>query len=115
LPHQIAAVYREMLGRMPLRYLLADDPGAGKTIMAGLFMKELLARGDLLRCLIVAPGSLTEQWQDELFRKFNLRFEILTNGNHPGSRRQIERRLSAPDGPDGGGKLPDPAQRKVRL
>jgi SNF2 family DNA or RNA helicase len=79
LPHQIAAVYREMLGRLPLRYLLADDPGAGKTVMAGLFLKELLARGDLGRCLIVAPGNLIEQWQDELFRKFNLRFEILTN------------------------------------
>ncbi|MDR1534965.1 MAG: DUF3883 domain-containing protein [Planctomycetota bacterium] len=79
LPHQIAAVYREMLGRLPLRYLLADDPGAGKTVMTGLFLKELLARGDLRRCLIVVPGSLIEQWQDELFRKFNLRFEILTN------------------------------------
>lgn len=79
LPHQIAAVYQEMLGRIPLRYVLADDPGAGKTIMTGLFIKELIARGDLKRCLIVSPGSLAEQWQDELYRKFHLRFEILTN------------------------------------
>lgn len=79
LPHQISAVYQEMLPKLPLRYVLADDPGAGKTIMTGLFIKELIARGDLKRCLIVAPGSLVEQWQDELFQKFHLRFEILTN------------------------------------
>ena len=64
---------------MPLRYLLADDPGAGKTVMTGLLLRELLVRGDLRRCLIVTPGSLTEQWQDELWRKFGLRFELLTN------------------------------------
>ncbi|MDR2655520.1 MAG: DUF3883 domain-containing protein [Oscillospiraceae bacterium] len=79
LPHQISAVYQEMLPRLPLRYILADDPGAGKTIMTGLFLKELLVRGDLKRCMIVSPGNLAEQWQDELYRKFNLRFEILTN------------------------------------
>lgn len=79
LPHQITAVYESMLPRQPLRFLLADDPGAGKTIMAGLFIKELIARGDLQRCLIVCPGSLAEQWQDELYRRFNLPFEILTN------------------------------------
>lgn len=79
LPHQITAVYEEMLTRQPLRYLLADDPGAGKTIMTGLFIKELIARGDLQRCMIVSPGSLVEQWQDELWRKFGLRFDILTN------------------------------------
>ena len=79
LPHQISAVYQEMLSRLPLRYILADDPGAGKTIMTGLFLKELLVRGDLKRCMIVSPGNLAEQWQDELYRKFNLRFEILTN------------------------------------
>src|SRR4029077_13338278 len=70
LPHQITAIYGEMLPRQPLRFLLADDPGAGKTIMAGLLIKELLIRGDLERCLIVAPGSLVEQWQDELSTKF---------------------------------------------
>jgi superfamily II DNA or RNA helicase len=79
LPHQITAVYEEMLPRQPLRFLLADDPGAGKTIMAGLFIKELIARGDLQRCLVVCPGSLAEQWQDELYRRFQLSFEILTN------------------------------------
>ena len=79
LPHQITAVYDKMLPRQPLRFLLADDPGAGKTIMAGLLIKELIARGDLQRCLVVCPGSLAEQWQDELYRRFNLPFEILTN------------------------------------
>src|SRR3954462_1228205 len=79
LPHQITAVYESMLPRQPLRFLLADDPGAGKTIMAGLLMTELIARGDLQRCLVVCPGSLAEQWQDELFRRFHLKFDILTN------------------------------------
>ena len=79
LPHQITAVYDAMLPRQPLRFLLADDPGAGKTIMAGLLIKELIARGDLQRCLIVCPGSLAEQWQDELYRRFHLPFDILTN------------------------------------
>ncbi len=78
LPHQLTAVYEEMLPRQPLRFLLADDPGAGKTIMAGLFIKELMIRGDLERCLIVAPGSLVEQWQDELRDKFSIDFDILT-------------------------------------
>ncbi|WP_327045351.1 helicase-related protein [Microbispora sp. NBC_01189] len=78
LPHQIRAVYDEMLNRTPLRFLLADDPGAGKTIMAGLYIKELLLRDDVKRCLIVAPGGLVDQWQDELFFKFGLRFDILT-------------------------------------
>jgi superfamily II DNA or RNA helicase len=79
LPHQITAVYEAMLPCQPLRFLLADDPGAGKTIMAGLLIKELIVRGDLQRCLVVCPGSLAEQWQDELFRRFQLSFEILTN------------------------------------
>jgi hypothetical protein len=78
LPHQISAVYEHMLPRQPMRFLLADDPGAGKTIMAGLLIKELLIRGELERCLIVAPGSLSEQWQDELKEKFELQFELLT-------------------------------------
>ncbi|MCH8148002.1 MAG: DEAD/DEAH box helicase [Planctomycetes bacterium] len=78
LPHQIIAVYGEMLPRQPLRFLLADDPGAGKTIMAGLLIKELLIRGDVERCLIVTPGNLVEQWQDELSQKFGLSFDILT-------------------------------------
>ncbi len=78
LPHQITAVYQEMLPRQPLRFLLADDPGAGKTIMAGLLIRELIARSDVKRCLIVCPGSLGEQWQDELFQRFHMPFEILT-------------------------------------
>lgn len=79
LPHQISAVYREMLPRIPLRYILADDPGSGKTIMTGLYIKELIVRGDLKRCMIVSPGNLVEQWQDELYKKFSLKFEIITN------------------------------------
>ncbi|TVR20066.1 MAG: DUF3883 domain-containing protein [Anaerolineaceae bacterium] len=78
LPHQITAVYDEMLTRQPLRFLLADDPGAGKTIMAGLLIRELAVRGDVRRCLICAPGSLTEQWQDEMWGKFQLDFTIIT-------------------------------------
>ncbi|MGW7293153.1 helicase-related protein [Streptomyces xiamenensis] len=78
LPHQIQAVYSELLPRTPLRFLLADDPGAGKTIMAGLYIKELALRGDLERCLIVAPGGLVDQWQDELLEKFGLDFTLLT-------------------------------------
>lgn len=78
LPHQITAVYGEMLPRQPLRFLLADDPGAGKTVMAGLLIKELTIRGDLERCLIVAPGSLVEQWQEEMSEKFGLHFDLLT-------------------------------------
>ena len=78
LPHQIKAVYGELLPRTPLRYLLADDPGAGKTIMCGLYVKELLLRGELDRCLIVAPGGLVDQWQDELWEKFGLQFRVLS-------------------------------------
>ena len=86
LPHQITAVYGEMLSRQPLRFLLADDPGAGKTIMAGLLIKELMTRGEIERCLVVAPGSLVEQWQDELGGKFALEFDILTSDMIASSR-----------------------------
>jgi len=88
LPHQITAVYESMLPRQPLRYLLADDPGAGKTIMAGLYIRELLMRADARRVLIVAPGSLVEQWRDELFEKFGLEFRIFS--------KELE--LSSPSG-----------------
>ena len=119
LPHQITAVYETMLPRQPLRFLLADDPGAGKTIMAGLLMKELIARGDLQRCLVVCPGSLAEQWQDELYRRFHLPFEILTNDKLEAARtgnwfletnlviarldklarnEDVQQKLQAPDG-----------------
>jgi len=86
LPHQLTAVYESMLPRQPLRFLLADDPGAGKTIMSGLLIKELIARGDLERCLVVCPGMLAEQWQDELWEKFRLPFEILTNDKYESAR-----------------------------
>ncbi|MDR2896881.1 MAG: DUF3883 domain-containing protein [Propionibacteriaceae bacterium] len=79
LPHQIKAVYEELLPRVPLRYLLADDPGAGKTIMAGLYLKELQLHSDCDRALIVAPGGLVEQWREELSLKFGLRFEVFSN------------------------------------
>lgn len=75
LPHQIRAVYEEMLPRIPLRFLLADDPGAGKTVMAGLYLKELILRSDCERAIVVAPGGLVEQWSEELAAKFDLRFE----------------------------------------
>src|ERR1035437_4310292 len=78
LPHQLRAVYDELLPRTPLRFLLADDPGAGKTIMAGLYVKELILREDVKRCLVVVPGGLVDQWQDELYLKFGLAFEIFT-------------------------------------
>jgi SNF2 family DNA or RNA helicase len=78
LPHQISAVYESMLPKQPLRFVLADDPGAGKTIMAGLLIRELIMRGDAKRILIVSPGSLTEQWQDELLEKFGVTFEIFS-------------------------------------
>src|SRR5512146_2843186 len=87
LPHQITAVYESMLPKQPLRYVLADDPGAGKTLMAGLFIRELLMRADAKRVLIVAPGSLVEQWQDEMFEKFGLTFSLF-------SREQVEQSRS---------------------
>ncbi len=96
LPHQIAAVYEDMLGRQPLRFLLADDPGAGKTIMAGLLIRELMLRGDLERCLIVCPANLGDQWQEELSQKFGLNFELVGRpeieasvSNNPFSERRL--------------------------
>lgn len=85
LPHQITAVYDAMLPNQPLRFVLADDPGAGKTIMAGLYIRELLMRADARRVLIVAPGSLVEQWRDELFEKFGLNFTIFSKDLHADS------------------------------
>ncbi|WP_250846939.1 helicase-related protein [Aquisphaera insulae] len=79
LPHQITAVYESMLPRQPLRFVLADDPGAGKTIMAGLYIRELIMRADARRILIVAPGSLVEQWRDELHAKFGLEFQVYSS------------------------------------
>jgi SNF2 family DNA or RNA helicase len=77
LPHQIEAVYLKMLPQPRLRFLLADDPGAGKTIMAGLLLKELKLREAIERILILCPAPLTIQWQDELLRWFNESFDII--------------------------------------
>ena len=81
LPHQISAVYEKMLTMQPLRFVLADDPGAGKTIMTGLLIKEMVVREDVRHCLIVCPKALVEQWQDELRQKFHLSFKIFANGD----------------------------------
>lgn len=101
LPHQISAVYEVMLPKQPLRFVLADDPGAGKTIMAGLLIRELLMRAAARRILIVSPGSLAEQWQDELLEKFDVHFEIFSrekqeqcaSGNYFGEQNQLICRL----------------------
>jgi superfamily II DNA or RNA helicase len=78
LPHQLRAVYDSMLPRQPLRFVLADDPGAGKTVMAGLLIKELLLRGDAANVMVIAPGSLVDQWDEEMREKFSLEFDVLT-------------------------------------
>lgn len=75
LPHQLEAVYYYMLRQPRLRFLLADDPGAGKTIMVGLLLKELKLRGVISRILIVAPANLVPQWQREMAEKFDEIFE----------------------------------------
>ncbi|MGB9605734.1 MAG: DEAD/DEAH box helicase, partial [Bryobacteraceae bacterium] len=77
LPHQIEAVYQAMLPQPRLRFLLADDPGAGKTIMAGLLVKELKLRGAIERILVLCPAPLTIQWQDEMLRWFGEPFDII--------------------------------------
>jgi hypothetical protein len=77
LPHQIEAVYQRMLPQPRLRFLLADDPGAGKTIMAGLLIKELKLREAIERVLILCPAPLTIQWQDEMLRWFGEPFDII--------------------------------------
>src|SRR6201993_1557194 len=77
LPHQLEAVYDYFLKLPRIRFLLADDPGAGKTIMAGLLIKELKARGLIKRILIVTPANLTFQWQRELKDKFRENFEVI--------------------------------------
>jgi superfamily II DNA or RNA helicase len=77
LPHQLEAVYGYFMRLPRIRFLLADDPGAGKTIMAGLLLKELKARGLVRRVLIVSPANLTFQWQRELTDKFRERFDVI--------------------------------------
>jgi SNF2 family DNA or RNA helicase len=80
LPHQRLAVYKHMLPRQPLRFLLADDAGAGKTIMTGLYLREMLARRVIRRVLIVPPAGLVGNWQRELRQLFSLSFEIVVTG-----------------------------------
>jgi len=78
LPHQVEAVYNYMLPLPRMRFLLADDTGAGKTIMTGLLIKELMLRGLIERILIITPGGLTKQWaEDELGIKFNFNFKLV--------------------------------------
>lgn len=78
LPHQVEAVYKFLLPQPRIRFLLADDTGAGKTIMTGLLLKELLMRCVVERILIVTPGGLTKQWQeDEMGIKFNIPFKLV--------------------------------------
>jgi superfamily II DNA or RNA helicase len=77
LPHQLEAVYHFMLRHPQIRFLLADDPGAGKTIMAGLLLKELKYRGVVERTLVVVPANLTDQWQREMGEKFGETFTVV--------------------------------------
>lgn len=77
LPHQLEAVYEYFLKLPRIRFLLADDPGAGKTIMAGLLLKELKIRGLVKRTLIVTPANLSFQWQREMKDKFREQFEVI--------------------------------------
>ncbi|NPV74523.1 MAG: DUF3883 domain-containing protein [Pelotomaculum sp.] len=77
LPHQIEAVYHHILKNPNIRFLLADDPGAGKTIMAGLLFKELKYRGLVSRVLIVVPGHLKDQWLREMKERFGEKFLVV--------------------------------------
>ncbi|MCP9465425.1 MAG: SNF2-related protein, partial [Nitrospira sp.] len=81
LPHQLEAIYDYLLKLARVRFLLADDAGAGKTIMAGLLIRELALRGLAERILIVCPANLTFQWQRELKEKFEEKFLILKGGD----------------------------------
>src|SRR5205823_2544300 len=77
LPHQRIAVYEHMLPQTQLRFLLADDAGAGKTIMTGLYLREMLNRGRIRRALVVTPAGLLTNWQRELMQLFDLSATIL--------------------------------------
>ena len=77
LPHQLEAVYQYFMALPRIRFLLADDPGAGKTIMAGLLLKELKIRGLVKRTLIITPANLSFQWQREMKDKFRENFEVI--------------------------------------
>ncbi|MCS6835320.1 MAG: helicase-related protein [Anaerolineae bacterium] len=81
LPHQLEAVYERMLPQARMRFILADDPGAGKTIMAGLLIKELKMRQTIERILVLCPAPLTLQWQDEMRTRFDEIFEVIRAEN----------------------------------
>ena len=81
LPHQLEAVHDHLLKLAHVRFLLADDAGAGKTIMAGLLVRELKLRGLIERILVVCPANLAFQWQRELKEKFDEKFEVVKGGD----------------------------------
>src|SRR6266852_5651369 len=81
LPHQRLAVYDHMLKQTRLRFLLADDAGAGKTIMTGLYIREMLTRRLITRVLIVPPAGLMGNWEHEMRTLFNLPFRIVTGAD----------------------------------
>src|SRR5438128_1395261 len=91
LPHQVEAVYRYLLPLPRIRFLLADDTGAGKTIMTGLLIKELLFRHTISKVLIITPGGLTGQWQDEMQEKFNLPFRLINRASFEAEPGQFAR------------------------
>jgi len=80
LPHQMDAVYTHLLTQPRIRFPIADDPGAGKTIMAGLAIKELKLRGLIEHTLIITPANLTDQWRRELHDKFGETFTVINRG-----------------------------------
>ena len=83
LPHQVEAVYKFLLPQPQIRFLLADDTGAGKTIMTGLLLKEMILRKQIERILIITPGGLTKQWQeDEMGVKFNIPFTLANRASY---------------------------------
>ncbi|MEK6573636.1 MAG: DEAD/DEAH box helicase, partial [Chloroflexota bacterium] len=91
LPHQVEAVYRYLLPLPRIRFLLADDTGAGKTIMTGLLIKEMLFRGVLGKALIITPGGLTGQWRDEMLEKFGLDFDLVNRASFEAKPGQFSR------------------------
>ena len=90
-PHQVEAVYRYLLPLPRIRFLLADDTGAGKTIMAGLLIKELLFRGAISKVLIITPGGLTKQWREEMQEKFGLEFDLVNRHSFEARPGQFSR------------------------
>ncbi|GIW42354.1 MAG: hypothetical protein KatS3mg076_2931 [Candidatus Binatia bacterium] len=92
LPHQVEAVYRYLLPLPRIRFLLADDTGAGKTIMTGLLIKELLFRGVIQKILIITPGGLTKQWkEEELQEKFGLYARLVNRASFEAEPGQFSR------------------------